>query len=202
MSMVKVKLVTMLKETLSKFKVNSLSLKLVCLTIAITIILLDQWTKHLAVEYLQFEGNSVAYLPHFNLTLFYNKGAAFGLLSDAGVWGRLLLAVISITVSTGIVIWLLMIERTQKLEIAALTLILAGAIGNLYDRVTLGMVVDFVDWFYYSDSCLPLFGGSGTCHWPTFNIADVAISFGAFLLILDLFFGNKKPAEKASKSEE
>jgi len=76
-------------------------------------------------------------------------------------------------------------------------------VGNLWDRISLGYVVDFIDWFYTVDNsagdgqCLPFFYarlGSeiSTCHWPAFNIADAAILFGAFLLILDLLLAPKK----------
>ena len=81
---------------------------------------------------------------------------------------------------------------------AGLALILGGAIGNLWDRIILGHVVDFVDWFYPSSgSCLPFFYNRPelqTCHWPAFNIADSVILIGVGLLIIDMF--TQKPAEK------
>ncbi len=88
-------------------------------------------------------------------------------------------------------VWIIRIERTKKLELSALTFVLGGAVGNLYDRVLLGYVVDFIDWFYpATQSCLPFFYARlelQTCHWPAFNIADACILIGVTALLVDTF---------------
>lgn len=176
-----------------KLTVLHLPLKITCFVIALLVILLDQWTKQIAVDVLQVPGTQHAFLPYFNFLLSYNEGAAMSLLSDAGGWQRWLFSVIAAVVSVALVIWILILPKRQWLEISALTLILGGAIGNLIDRLVLGKVVDFVDWYYISDQCLPFFAQvGGQCHWPTFNVADVAIMLGAFLLIIDMLFSKKE----------
>ncbi len=180
-----------------KIEVKELKVKLFFLFFAFLIIALDQYTKYLAEHYLQVAGTSIEFVPYFNFTLSYNKGAAMGLFSDASGWQRWFLAVVAIAVSVVLIIWILQLPLRKKLEITSLSLILGGAVGNLYDRIVLGKVVDFIDWFYVTGgSCLPFFGSNnGQCHWPTFNIADVAIMSGAFLLIIDVFFSREKTDE-------
>lgn len=154
------------------------------------IFVLDQITKNWAVSSFSYaEPNS--FLPFFNFTLLYNYGAAFSFLSDAGGWQRWFFASLATAVSILLVVWILRLERTKKLELFALTFILGGAIGNLYDRILLGYVVDFVDWFYpATQSCLPFFYARlelQTCHWPAFNVADACILIGVTSLIVDTF---------------
>lgn len=140
------------------------------LWLSVVVILLDQWTKGLAVESLRlFHPVSVA--PFFNLTLMHNEGAAFSFLDDASGWQRWMFAAIAVVISLGIVVWLSRMPATERLRPAALALILGGALGNLYDRLTLGYVIDFIDWYYRG------------WHWPAFNIADSAITVGAALYI-------------------
>lgn len=149
---------------------NLLSGGLRWLWLSAAVILLDQWTKGLAVEELRlFQPVRVA--PYFNLTLMHNEGAAFSFLGDASGWQRWLFAAIAVAISVGIVFWLRRIPARERLRPAALALILGGALGNLYDRLTLGYVIDFIDWYYQS------------WHWPAFNIADSAITVGAALYI-------------------
>jgi signal peptidase II len=105
----------------------------------------------------------------------HNYGAAFSFLSDAGGWQRYGLSVLAAIVSVIIVVWISRQPVQRWLESLALALILGGALGNLYDRVTLGYVVDFLD-FHWSGH-----------HFPAFNVADSGISVGAVLLIIDVF---------------
>lgn len=122
---------------------------------------------------------SIEVLPVFNFTLLHNTGAAFSFLADAGGWQRWLLGGISIGVSAVLVVWLSRVDRRDKILALALALILGGAVGNLIDRVMLGYVVDFIVVHYKE------------YYFPAFNIADSAISVGAALLILDLFYKPK-----------
>lgn len=162
--------------------------------ISVLVIALDQMSKYWAVKVLQEEGRSRELMAYFDLTLLYNEGAAFSFLSDAGGWQRLFLVVVSLLVSGILAVWLYRLKPGLYWSAAGLALILGGAIGNLWDRVTLGYVVDFIDWFYMADnSCLPLFyqllnNGVSTCHWPAFNIADASILAGAACILLSTLF--------------
>ena len=172
------------------------------LSIATVVFVIDQITKNIAVANLVYTVPS-EFLPYFNFTLLYNEGAAFSFLDDAGGWQRWFFAIIAGAVSIAILVWILRLPLTKKWELSGLALILGGAIGNLYDRIVLGKVVDFVDWFYpASESCLPLFYSrfdvldTLSCHWPAFNIADAAILAGAACLIIDAFFINDESSKE------
>jgi len=165
--------------------------KIIYIFLALFILVIDQFTKKWAVSSLTYSEPS-AFLPFFNFTLLYNYGAAFSFLSDAGGWQRWFFGVVALCVSVLLLVWIARLERNKKVELLGLAFILGGAIGNLYDRVLLGYVVDFIDWFYpTSQSCLPFFYARldlQTCHWPAFNIADAAILLGVALLLFDTFF--------------
>ena len=144
--------------------------------LAATILLLDQLTKLWIMAEFSL-GQSLYVNGIFNLVRAHNEGAAFSFLSDAGGWQRWLFSGISIVVSFIIAVWLTRLPRQRVLEALALSLILGGALGNLYDRLTLGYVVDFLDFHW------------GNWHFAAFNVADMAISVGAVLIIVDgLFF--------------
>ena len=144
--------------------------------LAIVIIVFDQLTKYW-VQLSFFEGERVNLLPILDFTLVYNKGAAWSFLSDAGGWQRWLFTAISSVVSIVLVIWIHRLVAIQKILLIALTLILAGAVGNLIDRIILGKVVDFV-LFYYDGH-----------YFPAFNVADSAITLGAIMMLIDVFWG-------------
>ena len=145
------------------------------LSLALVIVVLDQVTKQLADNLLTY-GEPLAVVPSFNLTLLYNKGAAFSFLNDAGGWQRWFFSAIAVVVSAVIVIWLKAVGAEQRWTPAALVLILGGAIGNVIDRVLFGHVIDFIQVYYK------------TFYWPAFNIADSAICVGAAILILSGWF--------------
>ena len=109
----------------------------------------------------------------FNLVRAHNYGAAFSFLSDAGGWQRWGFSLLATVISGVIIVWIARLPVQRKLEGLALALILGGALGNLYDRLTLGYVVDFLD-FHWSGK-----------HFPAFNVADAGISVGAAILIFD-----------------
>ena len=141
------------------------------LVLAVLLVAADQLAKLAAVHYLAVN-KAVAVTPFFNLVLVYNPGAAFSFLSDAAGWQRWLFVAIALAASAWIV-WLLNRYPRQTLFSLALALVLAGAVGNVVDRIFLGAVVDFLD--------VHAFGW----HWPAFNVADSAITCGAVLLAWD-----------------
>lgn len=155
--------------------------------LSLAVVILDQLTKIWAEAALS-GGEVIVVTSFFRFELAYNTGAAFSLLYDAGGWQRWLFSGLALLVSLGIVIWIVRLVQSGKegrgWELLALALILGGALGNLYDRLALGHVVDFIVWHYQQ------------YHWPTFNIADAAISTGAVLLIVDMFFVQAKQANE------
>jgi signal peptidase II len=164
--------------------------KLPWFSLSLAILAIDQLSKQLAVFWLVYSEPKV-FLPFFNFTLLYNEGAAFSFLSDAGGWQRWFFASIALSVSVLLIAWILRLDDKKRLEISGLSLILGGAVGNLWDRLMLGHVIDFVDWYYPAEgSCLYFFYSRSdlqSCHWPAFNIADSAILVGVALLIADSF---------------
>jgi signal peptidase II len=146
------------------------------LGLSTVVIALDLYSKHLVQSALVY-GEHISLTPFFDLVLFLNQGAAFSLLANAGGWQRVFFSVFALAASV-IIIHLLRKHSEQKLFCLALSLILGGALGNLYDRLTLGYVVDFL-FFHYHDH-----------YWPAFNVADSAITTGVALLLWD---GAKKP---------
>lgn len=176
----------------NKLSISQPKKKLVWFGLALMVVIADQLTKSMATAALTY-AEPVAFLPYFNFTLLHNYGAAFSFLSDAGGWQRIFLGVVAFAVSVFLVFWILCIKSDKKIEILGLSLVLGGAIGNLWDRIYLGYVVDFIDWFYItaSNDCLSFFYfifSSQSCHWPAFNIADAAIMLGAACLIIDMLF--------------
>jgi signal peptidase II len=146
------------------------------LSISAVIIALDLYTKHLVLQSFEF-GEHLPITSFFDLVRYHNEGAAFSFLAGAGGWQRFFFSGIAIIASV-VIIYLLRKHKTEKLFCFALALVLGGALGNLYDRLTLGYVVDFL-FFYYQ-----------TWYWPAFNVADSAICVGVALLLIDSF---KKP---------
>jgi signal peptidase II len=116
-------------------------------------------------------------LPFFDLTLLYNRGAAFSFLSDAGGWQRYFFVAIAAAVSIALCVW---IPKLKLLgERLGCGLILGGALGNLYDRVVYGHVIDFVS-LHWQDY-----------YWPAFNVADSAITLGAVILLFEWVLLNR-----------
>ncbi len=141
------------------------------LMISTVVFFFDLISKNMVVS-------SLAPMQHVNITsffdlvLFYNQGAAFSFLADAGGWQKYFFSFMAIFAS--IVILVLISKHSgQKLFCLALSLVLGGALGNLHDRVMLGHVVDFL-LFYYKDY-----------YWPAFNLADSSICVGVALLLYD-----------------
>lgn len=147
------------------------------LGISAVVVALDLYTKHLVTASLAY-GDHRPVTSFFDLVLFHNEGAAFSFLAAAGGWQRLLFSAFAV-IASAVIVHLLRKHPDNRRFCFALALILGGAIGNLYDRLTLGYVVDFL-FFHYRD-----------LYWPAFNVADSAIFCGVVLLLWDEL---KKPA--------
>lgn len=153
------------------------------IAIAILVIILDQLTKYLVVQELALY-QSIPVFTGFNITLAHNMGAAFSFLSEAGGWQRYFFISLGAVVSIVLVFWIKSLRKDQKCLFFALALVLGGVIGNVWDRIAYGYVIDFID---VSLGFIPL---KIFNPWPTFNIADSAIFIGAILLIIDAIFFN------------
>lgn len=161
-----------------RFDIRSLPWKLLC--VVVLVVLLDQITKVWALaNFVYAEATPVT--SFFYFTLRYNEGAAFSFLAGAGGWQRWFFTLIAAVMSTVLLLWIMRLHRRggKHLEALALALILGGALGNLYDRITLGHVVDFIVLHYQQHE------------WPAFNIADSGICVGAALLVWDMIRGQK-----------
>jgi signal peptidase II len=155
--------------------------------IASLIFLLDQFTKMQVVQNL-YLGQRNELTVFFNLVHVRNYGAAFSFLSEAGGWQRWFLTFVSAVASMVIVYWIKKSDEKKYLETLSLIIILGGALGNFYDRLILGYVVDFLD-FHWSG-----------VHFPAFNIADTAITIGAILFIADNLIFNRYAKEESGES--
>jgi len=152
--------------------------------VALAIVVLDQWTKHLASLELSYRV-PVELTSWFDLTLAYNTGAAFSFLAGAGGWQRWFFTAVAAAVSVVLIVWLSRLSQHRVPLAVALGLVLGGGLGNLYDRVALGYVVDFISIHYQQ------------WYWPAFNIADSAITVGAVVLVLDSFRGTESSTQQA-----
>ncbi len=156
------------------------------LWLAVAVVALDLITKYVASSQLGY-AQPVEVLPFFNLTLLHNTGAAFSFLATHPGWQRWFFALIAVGASVALTVWLSRIKHDEKLLAIALPLIIGGALGNLYDRLVHGYVVDFLSfhvagWYY-----------------PAFNVADIAITLGAVALIWESIMGERR-RKKAAKT--
>lgn len=148
------------------------------LALAVFIVIIDQYSKQYFNQHL-FYAERWPVLPFFDFTLLYNPGAAFSFLAGAGGWQRWFFSAIALIATVLIVYWLRR-QPEKKLFCTALACILGGALGNVIDRVAHGHVIDFL-LFHWQE-----------WYFPAFNVADIAITVGAALLILDEFLRLKK----------
>jgi signal peptidase II len=155
--------------------------------LSLVVIGVDQITKYLIINALALY-QSLPVLPFFNLTLAYNKGAAFSFLSGSGDAATWLFAGISSVVSLIIIITIYKLPAAKRWLAFALALILGGALSNLIDRLLHGYVIDFLD-FYYEN-----------WHFAIFNIADAAITVGAVIWFWEVLFLNKQAAAVKTRS--
>lgn len=143
------------------------------LVLSAIVIALDLYTKYVIQQSFVY-GEHLPVTGFFDLVRYHNTGAAFSFLADAGGWQHGFFTAVSTLAST-VMVYLLVRHPEKKLFCFGLALLLGGALGNLYDRLTLGYVVDFL-LFYYQQWA-----------WPAFNVADSAICVGVGLLMLDSF---------------
>lgn len=153
------------------------------LWLSLLVLVIDQASKFYFEGKLEMFQQIVIIPDLFSWTLAYNTGAAFSFLADSSGWQRWLFALIAIVVSCVLVVWLKRLGRNDTWLAIALALVLGGALGNLYDRIALGHVVDFI-----------LVHWQNRWYFPAFNFADSAITVGAIMLALDMF--------KPKKTEE
>ena len=152
------------------------------LWVSAAVMLLDQITKQMVVKAIGYT-DVLPVMPHLNLVHMHNTGAAFSMLSSAP---RALFIVLGVAVSVGILWWMRKNPRGQSLFAASLALILGGALGNVIDRATRGFVIDYVDFYW------------GSWHFAAFNVADMAISVGAGLMILDMLLESRRARQAAA----
>lgn len=149
--------------------------------LSLLLLSIDQWTKWLAETKLTFQEPVSVIEPILNWTLAYNYGAAFSFLADAGGWQKWFFAILALVMSVFLIGYLVKAPRQAKLLSLGLALVLGGAVGNLIDRLLHGHVIDFIH-VHYADAW----------HYPIFNIADMGISVGVALIIIDMLFLEKK----------
>lgn len=142
------------------------------LWLSLAVIVLDLGTKALASGLLDY-ARPVEVLPFFDLTLLHNTGAAFSFLATHDGWQRWLFAAIAVGASIGLTVWLKRLRAHEKLMAVSLALVIGGALGNLYDRLAYGYVIDFLS-FHWSGY-----------YFPAFNLADTAITLGAIGMIFE-----------------
>lgn len=148
------------------------------LGLALLVLLADQLTKTLIIGSFQL-GDSRTLTSYFNLVRVHNSGAAFSFLSSASGWQRWFFVGLGL-VATVAIVWMLKRHGSQRLFSFALSMILGGALGNVIDRLLHGHVIDFLQ--FHWDWLSPVFAGG---YFPSFNVADSAITLGAICLILD-----------------
>ncbi|MFA5073338.1 MAG: signal peptidase II [Nitrospirota bacterium] len=149
--------------------------------IVFVLLILDQVTKYLVETRIRLYEVITIIPGFFNLTHVRNKGAAFSLLATTPDAFRALFF-ITVTLIAVVVLGLLLRKTKQGNLVWAFSLIMAGALGNAIDRVRYGEVIDFIQWYYAS------------FYWPSFNVADSAITIGVGLLAIDMIFGKEKTA--------
>jgi signal peptidase II len=152
------------------------------LWISVLVLIVDQTSKYYFEHSLELYQQIVVIPNYFSWMLAYNTGAAFSFLADSGGWQRWLFAMIAVVVSAVLIVWLKRLGRNDTWLAIALALVLGGALGNLYDRIVLGHVIDFIFVHWHEHG------------FPAFNVADSGITVGAIMLALDMFKTKKSGA--------
>lgn len=159
--------------------------RLAWLWLTLAVFLLDQGSKQIVLQVLEYGQRVTVIDGYFDWVHVYNRGAAFSFLAGESGWQRWFFAAIALGVSAVLVVWMKRLKRDETWLAIALALVLGGALGNLYDRVVLGHVVDFI-----------LVHWQDRYRFPAFNLADSGITVGAVMLALDMF-KSKKSGEPA-----
>ena len=162
--------------------------KLAYLLVAGAVFMIDQTTKAWAVRRLRFDGDWAVISGFLNFAYAQNTGVAFSFLDNQGDAGRWGLSAVAGVAAILVLYYFWRTPRSHDRLLGALALLLAGILGNVTDRMRLGFVVDFIDVQF------------GNWHYPTFNVADMAICIGAGLLILDMFFSRKDEKTDEAKT--
>lgn len=152
--------------------------------ISMAVLALDQATKYLILSRFQLFETKTVIPGFFNIVSVRNRGAAFGILAGASDAWRGAFFITATLAAVFFIGWLLK-KSEDRISVIAFALIAGGAAGNLIDRLRFGVVVDFIDWYVKG------------WHWPTFNIADSAITTGVVLLAIDMLFLRKEPLREA-----
>jgi signal peptidase II len=163
------------------------------LWLTLLVVIVDLVTKAIISDHFNLYESLSVISGWFNLVRVHNSGAAFSFLADQSGWQRWFFALIAFLVSLVIFFWIKRLQTHERWLAIALALVLGGALGNLWDRLTLGYVVDFLDFYYQNEKT------GDAMHWPAFNVADMAISMGAVMLVFDAFF-NKESSLSDQKS--
>jgi signal peptidase II len=142
---------------------------------------IDQWTKQLIERSMELYGARYC-LPVFNIVRAHNRGAAFSMFDGASGWQRWAFSALAAVVSAALIGWIARLDRRANTMAAALALILAGALGNVIDRLRLGYVVDFLQVHWHQH------------YFPAFNVADSAITVGAAYLLFDGLLAARRSA--------
>ena len=153
------------------------------LVAALGIYLMDQASKAWAVRRVRFEDRTIV-RGILDLAYAENRGIAFGQLQEGGAFGRWFFVVLAGAAAIAVLFYFFSTPRNDDRILGACALLLAGILGNLTDRVRLGFVIDFIQLHV------------GQYHWPTFNVADASISFGALLLAYNLIFAHRKEKQE------
>ncbi|MGZ8842215.1 MAG: signal peptidase II [Pyrinomonadaceae bacterium] len=162
--------------------------RLLYLIAAVGIYLVDQASKAWAIRRVRLRDVTVI-RGILDFAYAENPGIAFGQLQEGGAFGRWFFVVLAGAAALAVLFYFFRTPRNDDRMLGACALLLAGIVGNLTDRVRLGFVIDFIQLH------------AGQYHWPTFNVADASISFGALLLAYDLIFAQKKEKQERLTNE-
>lgn len=162
------------------------------LGLSVLVTAIDLYTKYLASTSLEYRV-PVPVTSFFSFTLSYNPGAAFSFLADQSGWQRWFFIILTLVICTVLVIWVYRLKRHERWLAIALSLVLGGAVGNLWDRMTLGHVVDFLHFHYFFD----FDNFQWYFNYPVFNFADTFICIGAGMLAIDIFRSARAETDNA-----